>query len=89
MLIAEARVETERSSRYLVQFCRHMDKTGGAPADAGRRDQLTVTWAAPWSAGEGDSQDTRRRLSDTRGPHMAVMNEDPDDHARQEGHAHD
>jgi hypothetical protein len=25
MLIAEARVETERSSRYLVQLCRHVD----------------------------------------------------------------
>lgn len=25
MLIAEARVETERSSRYLVQLCQHFD----------------------------------------------------------------
>lgn len=26
MLIAEARVETERPSRYLVQLCRHIDQ---------------------------------------------------------------
>jgi hypothetical protein len=30
MLIAEARVATERSSRYLVQLCRHIDKVGRA-----------------------------------------------------------
>jgi hypothetical protein len=30
MLIAEARVATERSSRYLVQLCRHVNKVGRA-----------------------------------------------------------
>jgi hypothetical protein len=30
MLIAEAQVETERSSRYLVQLCQHIDKVGRA-----------------------------------------------------------
>jgi hypothetical protein len=30
MLIAEANVETGRSSRYLVQLCRHVDKAGRA-----------------------------------------------------------
>jgi hypothetical protein len=30
MLIAEARVETERASRYLVQLCQHVDKLGRA-----------------------------------------------------------
>lgn len=30
MLIAEARVETERASRYLVQLCRHVSKAGRA-----------------------------------------------------------
>lgn len=30
MLIAEARVETKRSSRYLVQLCQHVDKAGQA-----------------------------------------------------------
>jgi hypothetical protein len=30
MLIAEARVETERSSRYLVQLCRHIHKAAQA-----------------------------------------------------------
>jgi hypothetical protein len=30
MLIAEAHVETERSSRYLVQLCQHVDKAGRA-----------------------------------------------------------
>jgi len=30
MLIAEADVETERSSRYLVQLCQHVDKVGRA-----------------------------------------------------------
>jgi hypothetical protein len=30
MLIAEARVETQRSSRYLVQLCRHVNKAGRA-----------------------------------------------------------
>ena len=30
MLIAEARVETERAGRYLVQLCRHIDKAGWA-----------------------------------------------------------
>jgi hypothetical protein len=28
MLIAEARVETERASRYLLQFCQHVNKAG-------------------------------------------------------------
>ena len=30
MLIAEARVQTERSGRYLVQLCQHVDKLGRA-----------------------------------------------------------
>jgi hypothetical protein len=30
MLIAEANVETERSGRYLVQLCQHLDKAGRA-----------------------------------------------------------
>jgi hypothetical protein len=30
MLIAEANVETERSRRYLVQLCQHLDKAGRA-----------------------------------------------------------
>ena len=30
MLIAEARVQTERSGRYLVQLCQHVDKLGWA-----------------------------------------------------------
>jgi hypothetical protein len=30
MLIAEAKVATERSSRYLVQLCRHVTKVGRA-----------------------------------------------------------
>jgi hypothetical protein len=30
MLIAEARVATERSSRYLVQLCQHLSKVGRA-----------------------------------------------------------
>jgi hypothetical protein len=30
MLIAEAHVETKRSSRYLVQRCRHVNKAGRA-----------------------------------------------------------
>ncbi|HET6918051.1 MAG TPA: DUF2218 domain-containing protein [Jiangellaceae bacterium] len=30
MLIAEANVETDRSSRYLVQLCQHLDKVGRA-----------------------------------------------------------
>jgi hypothetical protein len=30
MLIAEAHVETERSSRYLVQLCQHLNKVGRA-----------------------------------------------------------
>jgi hypothetical protein len=31
MLIAEARVETERSSRYLAQPCRHFNHEAKAP----------------------------------------------------------
>jgi hypothetical protein len=30
MLIAEARVETERAGRYLIQLCQHMHKAGRA-----------------------------------------------------------
>jgi hypothetical protein len=30
MLIAEAHIETERASRYLVQLCQHVDKAGRA-----------------------------------------------------------
>ena len=107
MLIAEARVATERSSRYLVQLCRHVDlvaraepqlrahvewsddrglisfdwgrctlradpgvlilwaeapdenslrqleqRVGDRLEQVGRRDRLSVTWAAPRGASE-------------------------------------
>jgi hypothetical protein len=41
MLIAEAHVETERSSRYLVQLCRHLDKVGRAHPEI----QVHVEWS--------------------------------------------
>lgn len=41
MLIAEARVETERSSRYLVQLCRHVNKA----AQAHPQMQAHVEWS--------------------------------------------
>jgi hypothetical protein len=41
MLIAEARVETERSSRYLVQLCRHVDKA----AQVRPQMQAHVEWS--------------------------------------------
>ena len=41
MLIAEARVETERSSRYLVQLCRHVDLV----AQAHPQMQAHVEWS--------------------------------------------
>jgi hypothetical protein len=41
MLIAEARVETERSSRYLVQLCRHVSKA----ALAHPQMQARVEWS--------------------------------------------
>lgn len=56
----------------------------------GRRDHRRVTWTLLQSAGGGDSRDTRPTRQRIReDPHMAVMNEDPDNHARQGGHAHD
>jgi hypothetical protein len=45
MLIAEARVDTERAGRYLVQLCQHVDKMGRA------RPQLQAH--AEWSDGRG------------------------------------
>jgi hypothetical protein len=41
VLIAEARVETERSSRYLVQLCRHVSKVGRAHSQT----QARVEWS--------------------------------------------
>ena len=41
MLIAEARVETERSSRYLVQLCRHVSKVGRGHSQM----QARVEWS--------------------------------------------
>jgi hypothetical protein len=41
MLVAEAKVETERSSRYLVQLCRHVD----AVARAQPQMQAHVEWS--------------------------------------------
>jgi hypothetical protein len=41
MLIAEARVETRRSSRYLVQLCRHISELTQARPDM----QARVEWA--------------------------------------------
>ena len=41
MLIAEARVETERSSRYLVQLCRHVSHA----AQANPQMQAHVEWS--------------------------------------------
>jgi hypothetical protein len=41
MLIAEALVETERSSRYLVQLCQHLDKVGRAQPQM----QAHVEWS--------------------------------------------
>jgi hypothetical protein len=41
MLIAEARVETDRSSRYLVQLCRHVSKAAHARAQM----QAHVEWS--------------------------------------------
>ncbi len=40
MLIAEANVETERSSRYLVQLCRHLDHKANSHPDV----QARTTW---------------------------------------------
>lgn len=41
MLIAEARVDTERSGRYLVQLCRHIEQV------AARHPQMqaSVEWS--------------------------------------------
>jgi hypothetical protein len=41
MLIAEARVETERSSRYLVQLCQHVSKV----AEGHPQMQARVEWS--------------------------------------------
>jgi hypothetical protein len=41
MLIAEARVETERSSRYLAQLCRHVNKA----SQASPQMQAHVEWS--------------------------------------------
>jgi hypothetical protein len=43
MLIAEANVETERSRRYLVQLCQHIDKAGRAHPSCGRRSNGPTT----------------------------------------------
>lgn len=143
-LVAEARVETERSSRYLIQRCRHVHKAGRAypqmqahvewsddrgmisfdwgrctlgalpgvltlQAEApdedtlrrlehsvgdhleriGRRDRLRVTWTLPESAGEETAEHPADGTADPTGLHMTVMGEDPDNHARQGGHARD
>lgn len=137
MLIAEANVETERSGRYLVQICQHVntvgrahpqmqahvewsDDRGGdqlragqctlrallavltlraeAPYEAtlrrvqqpiaerleriGRRDHLTVTWTPPRSRTRRQPAHPPDATANTRGPHMAVMHEPPDNHAR-------
>jgi len=54
----------------------------------GRRDHLTVTWALPQSAGEETAKTPARRDSGLERT-AAGMNDDPDNHVRQEGHAHD
>jgi hypothetical protein len=36
MLIAEARIETDRASRYLVQFCKHAAAMGGGGSHSHR-----------------------------------------------------
>lgn len=41
MLIGEARVETERSSRYLVQLCEHVSKVAQGPSQMDAR----VEWS--------------------------------------------
>jgi hypothetical protein len=41
MLIAEARVETERSSRYLVQLCEHVSKVAQGHAQM----QARIEWS--------------------------------------------
>jgi hypothetical protein len=41
MLIADARVETERSSRYLVQLCQHLNTVGQAHPEM----QVHVEWS--------------------------------------------
>jgi hypothetical protein len=41
ILIAEARVQTERASRYLVQLCRHVSKVGRAHSQM----QARVEWS--------------------------------------------
>lgn len=48
MLTTEARIETERASRYLVQFCRHASEMSQHPHqdDDKRRPQLgNVEWS--------------------------------------------
>lgn len=41
MLTAEGRVETDRSSRYLIQLCRHVEQV----AEANPRMQARVEWS--------------------------------------------
>jgi hypothetical protein len=148
MVIVEAQVETGRSSRYLVQLCRHVHKAGRArpqmqarvewsddrgviSLDQGRctlralpgvlalrveapdedtlrrlqhrvadrleriggRDRLTVTWTLPQSSGEEPAEPPARGDRTRADPHMAVMREDPDNHAdnqtRHRGRTHD
>lgn len=57
MLTAEARIQTERPSRYLVQLCRHADSEENLQRIQslitrnlerfGRRDHLNVNWQRP------------------------------------------
>jgi hypothetical protein len=148
MVIVEAHVETKRSSRYLIQLCRHVHKAGRAHPqmqahvewsddrgmirlDQGRctlralpgvlalrveapdedtlrrlqhrvadrleqiggRDRLTVTWTLPQSADEEPAEPPARGDRTRADPQMAVMREDPDNHAdnqmRQRGRTDD
>jgi hypothetical protein len=133
VLIAEARVATDRSSRYLVQLCRHVNLVARANpqmqahvewsddsgvirfgwgrctlraepgvltlrAEAtdeaslhqleqrvarrleqvGRRDRLTVTWAAPQPGGEEPPTQPPGAAEDTRDTHMTDQPRRPD-----------
>jgi len=48
MRIAEANVETERSSRYLVQLCRHLDHKAQSHSDVKAR----ITWRDDFGVAE-------------------------------------
>jgi hypothetical protein len=125
MPIAEARVQTERSSRYVAQLCQHVDKAGRAHPqmqahvewsddrgvisfDRGRCTLRALPGVLTLRA-EAPDEDTLRQIEHRVGDRleqigrrdhlavtwtlpqdaMAVTNEDPDNHARQGGHAHD